>query len=297
MITQETSVAAHGLEGPGRHHRPAVPRGDGAGPHRAGEDRGHQDPPRRHRDGARLGRRHRRSACRRTCGRRRPVGRRLRPVADQPDAVERAEGPPDHRQQHRRPQRRGVRAARDRRRSLPLERGLPDAEPSQADPGLRRAVGHLARPVLRQEGRPRDADPLDAAVHREHRPGRRLRLRLLLRLHRHHQLGLADRAAADDPRSARGLRSAVRRRRHPGRAGQPPPARQEHPRLHHRRGRPAAPAISARPTGPGSASTSTTCARSSGASRRWSSRTRAASRASCPARRSACPTPSPSTCG
>ena len=51
------------------------------------------------------------------------------------------------------------------------------------------------------------------------------------------------------------------------------------------------------PTRPGWASTSTTCARSSAASRRWSSRTRAAIRASCPAPRSACPTRSPSTCG
>ena len=33
---------------------------------------------------------------------------------------------PDHRQQHRRAQRRGVRAAGDRRRPLPLERGVPD---------------------------------------------------------------------------------------------------------------------------------------------------------------------------
>ena len=82
-------------------------------------------------------------------------------------------------------------------------------------------VGTSLDQMLREEVRPRDADSVDAAVHREHRPGRRLRLRLLVRLHRHHQLGLADRAAADDPRSARGLRSAVRRRRHRGRAGQP----------------------------------------------------------------------------
>ena len=60
--------------------------------------------------------------------------------------------------------------------------------------------------------------PVDAAVHRERRSGRRLRLRLLVRLHRHDQLGVADRAAADDPRSADGVRSAVRRRRLDARA-------------------------------------------------------------------------------
>ena len=36
-----------------------------------------------------------------------------------------------------------------------------------------------------------DADSVDAAVHRERRPGRRLLLQLLVRLHRHHQLGVA----------------------------------------------------------------------------------------------------------
>ena len=50
-----------------------------------------------------------------------------------------------------------------------------------------------------------------------------------------------------------------------------------------------------RPIAPAWPITWTMCARSSGASRRWSSRTRAASRASCPARRSACPIHSKST--
>ena len=51
------------------------------------------------------------------------------------------------------------------------------------------------------------------------RPGRRLRVRLLLRLHRLDQLGDAGRAAADDPRPAHGVRPAVRRRRHRRRSG------------------------------------------------------------------------------
>ena len=57
--------------------------------------------------------------------------------------------PHHHRQQHRRAQRRGVRAAGNRRRPLPLERGVPDADASEADAGLGRARRHVARPVLR----------------------------------------------------------------------------------------------------------------------------------------------------
>ena len=46
------------------------------------------------------------------------------------------------------------------------------------------------------------------------RPVRRLRVQLLVRLHRRDQLGVAERAAADAARPARGVRHAVRRRRH-----------------------------------------------------------------------------------
>ena len=77
---------------------------------------------------------------------------------------------------------------------------------------------HVARSVVRAEVRPGDADAVDAAVHRERRSGRRLLLRLFVRLHRLDQLGDAGRAAADDSRSARGVRSAVRHRRHAGSA-------------------------------------------------------------------------------
>ena len=101
---------------------------------------------------------------------------------------------------------------------------LTQAHP-EADDGLGRARRHLDRPALRAALRPGHADSVDAAVHRERRSGRRLRIRLLLRLHRLDQLGVADRAAADDSRSARGVRSAVRRRRHAGGARAAPPAR------------------------------------------------------------------------
>ena len=61
--------------------------------------------------------------------------------------------------------------------------------------------------------------PVDAAVHRAGRSGRRLRIRLLVRLHRLDQLGLGRRnAAADDSRPAHGVRSALRRGRHQARS-------------------------------------------------------------------------------
>ena len=144
------------------------------------------------------------------------VGTRLRSVADQPRPARAVSRLPHDRQQHRRAKRRGVRAAGDRRRSLPLERGVPDAGASATDPGVGRARRRVARPDLRAEVRPGDADPVDAAVHRGGRPGGRLLVWLLLRLHRHDQLGRQGSAAADDSRSAAGVRSAVRRRRHAG---------------------------------------------------------------------------------
>ena len=52
-------------------------------------------------------------------------------------------------------------------------------------------VGTSLDQVLRAEVRPGYGDPVLAAVHRERRSGRRLLLRLLLRLHRFDQLGLA----------------------------------------------------------------------------------------------------------
>ena len=52
---------------------------------------------------------------------------RLRPVAEQPQPARAVPRLPDHRQQHRRAQRRGVQPPGDRRRPLPLERGVPHA--------------------------------------------------------------------------------------------------------------------------------------------------------------------------
>ena len=59
-------------------------------------------------------------------------------------------------------------------------------------------------------------------------------LQLRLRLHRHDQLGDAERAAADDPRSARRVRHAVRRRQQRQPSAPPAARRAEHPRLDRR---------------------------------------------------------------
>ena len=101
----------------------------------------------------------------------------------------------------------------------------------QADAGVRPPRRHLDRPDLREEVRPGHADPVDAALHRERGSGRRLLLRLFVRVHRLDQLGVARAAAADGARPARGVRSAVRRRRDAGRAQGTARGRSQHPRL------------------------------------------------------------------
>ena len=293
----EAPVPPHGPAGAWASRGAAVPRRDGAGAH------GARRRPRRGKVAA--GRASRwctarpaapRSALKKNLWAPAAVGTRFDLSPSSLRAARALPRLPHHRQQHRRAQRRSVHAAGDRRRPLPLERGVPDAGASEADAGLGRLRRHLARPALRAEVRPGHADPVDAAVHRERRPGRRLRLRLLVRLHRLDQLGVADRAAADDPRPARGVRSAVRRRRHAGGARGAPRDGQEHPRLARPRGRRG---CSKRPRRRRSRAprptTSTTSARSSAASSRSRRTTAAASRASCPARRSACPTRSTST--
>ncbi len=118
----------------------------------------------------------------------------------------------DDRQQHRRAHGRSVRRAGDRRRPLPVERGVPHAVASEADAGLRSLRRHVDRSDHRAPHRPGHGDSVDAALHRESRSGRRLLLQLRLRLHGHDQLGEPDRAAADDPQPARRVRPAVRRR-------------------------------------------------------------------------------------
>ena len=253
-----------------------------------------QDPVRVHRDGARRGGQHedRHREEHVVAGGGRP---RLRPDAERAQPARALPRSPHHHQQHRRPQRRGVRGARDRRRSLPLERGVPHADAPAADAGLGRARRHVARSALRAEVRAGDGDSVAAALHRERRSGGRLLVRLLVRLHRLDQLGGAGSAAADGARPARGLRRAVRRRRHAAGSRRAALRGSQHPRLdrpgrveveeHARQRRSRAPErLSRRHPRDRTAACS--------ASRR---RTAAASRASCPARPLACPTRSKST--
>ena len=175
----------------------------------------------------------------------------------------------------------------------PIERRVSDAVVSETHRRRGRRMRHLDGSAVRAALRPGHAAAVDAAVHRERRSVRRVRLRLLVRLHRHHQLGGAEQAAADDPRSARGLRSDVRRvrvRRLEPKSGAARRqedlsildwVRESAKRLERKLG--ACRSRAAR------AIISTTCARSSGASRRSRSATAAASRASCRRRRDGIP--------
>ena len=203
----------------------------------------------------------------------------------------------DDRQQHRRAHGRGVRRAGNRRRPLPLERGVPDAVASEADAGLGHLGRHVARSDVREALRAGDADAVDAVLHREPRPGRRLHLQLLVRLHRLDQLGVAERAAADDPRPARRVRHAVRRRRHAGGRAR----RAARPRssiLDWINGEVATRAQAARrrPTARASTATSTNVREIERRIQAVEARnTQRRARASCRTRRPACPIRSPST--
>ncbi len=174
----------------------------------------------------------RRSASRRTCGRPAATGRDFDLGADEPQAARAVPRRHHHRQQHRRAQRRGVHDAGDRRRSLPLERGVPDPDAPEADAGLGRPRRHLARPDVR------------AAASARTRRFRRCSCASRTSTSRGGcsygysctytdsiSWASPDAAAADGARPARGLRLAVRRRRHAGRAARAPGRGQEPARL------------------------------------------------------------------
>ena len=110
----------------------------------------------------------------------------------------------------------------------------------------------VVRSDLRAAVRAGHGDSVDAALHRGGRSLGRLRVQLLVRLHRRDQLGVAERAAADAARPARGVRRAVRRRRDARGSRPPPPRRQERARHHRRVDRSPEAAASAPPTAPGS---------------------------------------------
>ena len=95
-----------------------------------------------------------------------------------------------------------------------------------------------------------DALPVARSRAGRRAPGRRLRLRLLLRLHQQSGVAERDAAAAADSRSARAVRAAVRRRRRrssPKRRARQRQVPPQHPRFRHRRHQEAAERASARP--------------------------------------------------
>ena len=100
-------------------------------------------------NGPRRGRQHllRREEQYVVAGRRRVA---LRSLADRAGAARAVPRLPDHRQQHRLPQRRSVHGAGNRRRSLPIGGGVPDAVAPAPDAGLGRPRRHLARSDLRE---------------------------------------------------------------------------------------------------------------------------------------------------
>ena len=239
----------------------------------------------------------RRSACKKNLWAPAEVGPRLRSRRRAPRAARAVPRVPDDRQQHRRAQRRGVHAAGNRRRSLPLERGVPDAVASEAD---RRAptcyVGTSLDQIYAQRfGQDTPIPSMQLCIENVDQAG-----------------GCAYGYSCvytdtiswaspteplpmiRDPRVV--VRSAVRRRRDAGRARRATAATDRsildwvtgevgaHRRGPRRRRSRAA-----------STTTSTTSARSSAAFSASRRATRAASRASCRARRSACPTRSTST--
>ena len=188
------------------------------------------------RDGARLRRRHRSSASARTCGRRREVGTRVRPerrarsaplepFRDYLTIVSNTDVP----------QRRSVLAAGNRRRSLPLERGVPDAVASEEDAGLGRARRHLARSAVRAAVRAGHGDSVDAAVASrtvDQSGGCAYGYSCVYTDSISWATPEQPLPMIRDPRAI--FDSAVRRRRDAGRARAEPPHRQEHPRLGHR---------------------------------------------------------------
>ena len=160
-----------------------------------------------------------------------------------------------------------TRAGTHGRRSRGQRGGMADRRVREAHRSRGRARGHDDRSDRGEADRPGDAVSVARAGDgRFHRVCRRLHGRLQLRLREHDLLELADDAAADGDQPARGVRAAVRRAGHAGAAPRAPAARPEHPRRHHRRGERAAARSGRRATVPGSASISTTSARSSGGS-------------------------------
>ena len=249
-----------------------------------------------HRGAARLGGQHRLRA-RRTCGRRRP------------SAATSISRPPSWRRSSAFKnditivsntdcqERRGVRPAGDRRRPFPLGRGVPDAGASEADPGLRslRAGTSIDQLYAQRFGQEMAIPSMQLCIENVDQAGG-CEYGYSCAYTDSISWAVAVGAAADDSRPARGVRSAVRRRRDACRSG--------------RRGGSEDRSIIDAVTAVGAAPEGRARPGRSGAPHRLprrrprdraadpaggGARTRAASRASCRARRRACPTRSKST--
>ena len=162
---EEAHFPTHGAARHGRDDGAAVPGRHGAREHAAGQDGGRgEDPPLRASNRCTVRPAAPRSALEKNMWSPAAVGRSfdlsptslspLEPYRDYLTIVS----------QHRRAQCRSLRAERDRRRSLPLERGVPHPGAPQADRRLRRASRAVDRSALRAEVRAGHGDPLDAAV-------------------------------------------------------------------------------------------------------------------------------------
>ena len=183
------------LRGIGRHGRAAVARCDGAGAHRAGQDRREPDAPvRRRLRPARRGRW--------TSGRPHaagagfeftPILKPLEPFRDQLVVVS----------ELRNDRRRGTHHAQ---RPALADRRRPQADRSRGRPGRH----HRSDRSPDRSAQDTPFPSLESGDRGFHRLHRRLRHRLQLRVHEHDLVADADDAAADGDQSARGVRAAVR---------------------------------------------------------------------------------------
>ena len=133
-------------------------------------------------------------------------------VAPHADAVARSP--------HRRQQSRAAQRLHDGQSRL-VQLRVPQLLARQAHRRQRLRARHHGRPDRGAGPRRRDADPVARDRHRPDCAGRQLRQRLRLRVSEQPVLVVADDAAADRGRSARGVRAVVRRWRQPGARGAP----------------------------------------------------------------------------
>ena len=227
---EEDALAADDAAGTGCGGGPAAAGRDGAAAHGAGQDAGHAGPAAR----VRLHPERRVDEP----GREQLEARGHRPglrALAHPVAACAAPRPPHGRERPRPAAGGGVQ--RRRRRPLARERGLPERGPCRAGAGGERARRDDGRPDRRRHAGAGHAAAVAGTGRRQRRHGRQLRQRLRLRLPQHDLLADAHDAAPDRAEPGRGLRAALRRRRHRGRAARRGAYGPQHPRRRERRHR------------------------------------------------------------